>query len=151
MKERLYSIWHNMKTRCYNPNAEHYAYYGGRGVSVCEEWRNSFQAFFEWAMANGYDDKLTLDRIEASGNYEPSNCRWVDMFTQNNHTSKNHYITHNGETKTTAEWARQYGINSCVFNNRIRRGWSFERAVSTKVRPYRDCQKNHKIAPRGAI
>lgn len=131
MKKRLYSIWHNMKSRCYYPKSEHFQYYGGRGITVCDEWRNSFKTFYEWAVANGYRGDLTIDRKDTNGNYEPSNCRWVDMVAQNNHTSKNNYITHNGETKTTAEWARQYGIHRCVFNNRIRRGWTFERAVGS--------------------
>lgn len=127
--QRVYSIWHNMKSRCYYDRTEKYKYYGGRGITVCDEWRNDFQAFYKWAMANGYRDDLTLDRIDVNGNYEPNNCRWVDMTCQNNHTSKNHYITHNGETKTASEWARQYGINRSLFNMRIRRGWSFEKAI----------------------
>jgi hypothetical protein len=134
MQKRLYSIWHNMKTRCYNPKAEHFKYYGGRGISVCEAWRNSFNAFYLWAISHGYASNLTLDRIDGNGNYEPSNCHWADMHFQNNHTKKNHYITHNGETKTAAEWAKQYGIHRSVLNNRIRRGWTFEKAVAEKVR-----------------
>lgn len=129
MKKRLYSIWHNMKSRCYNPRTEHFKYYGGKGITICREWQNDFQAFYDWAMSNGYKEGLTIDRIDINGNYEPSNCRWADMYTQNNHTSKNHYITHKGKTKTAAEWAKQYGIQRCVFNNRIRRGWDFERAI----------------------
>ena len=133
MKKRLYSIWHNMKTRCYNPNTEKFQYYGGKGIEVCEEWRKSFQAFYSWALANGYRDDLTLDRLDSDKNYCPENCRWADMLTQNNNTSKNHYITHNGETKTAAEWARDYGICRSTFNNRIRRGWTFEQAAHIAV------------------
>ena len=138
MKKRLYSIWHNMKTRCYNPKAEKFKHYGGRGISVCEEWRTSFKAFYEWAIANGYRDNLTIDRIDMNGNYEPSNCRWVDMLVQNNHSRKNRLITHNGETKTASEWARQYGINRQLFATRIRRGWRFERAINPNVRHRED-------------
>lgn len=127
--KRIYSIWHNMKSRCYYNKSDKYKYYGGRGITVCDEWRDSFKAFYAWAMANGYRDDLTIDRIDVDGNYEPSNCRWIDMLAQNNNTSKNHYITHNGETKTAAEWARQYGINRSLFTTRIRRGWSFEKAI----------------------
>lgn len=134
MKKRLNSIWHNMKTRCYNPNVPNYGYYGGRGISVCEEWRNSFQAFYEWAVENGYRDDLTIDRIDMNGNYEPSNCRWVDMYVQNNHSRRNHLVTHNGETKTAAEWARQYGIYRQLFTMRILRGWSFERAINPNAK-----------------
>lgn len=129
INKRLYSIWHNMKSRCTNTKMAHFDRYGGRGIKVCDDWQK-FEPFYEWAMSHGYSDTLTLDRIDVDGNYEPSNCRWVDMYVQNNNTQKNHYITYKGQTKTAAEWARQYGLHRCVFNNRIRRGWSFEKAVN---------------------
>ena len=72
-----------MKSRCCNPNVPFYKYYGGKGIAVCEEWQNDFQSFFGWSMANGYEDHLTIDRIDNDGNYEPSNCRWVSMAVQN--------------------------------------------------------------------
>ena len=84
---RLYNVWNNMKKRCYNENDISYRYYGKRGIAVCPEWRNSFESFREWAIANGYDEtavrgECTIDRIDVNGNYEPSNCRWVDMKVQ---------------------------------------------------------------------
>ena len=82
---RLYSIYMSMKSRCYNKNdKEHYPYYGGRGIRICNEWLDEFMAFYDWAIANGYDDSLTIDRIDVNGNYEPSNCRWVTMKEQSN-------------------------------------------------------------------
>lgn len=130
MQNRLYSVWHNMKSRCYNPKASHYAQYGGRGITVCPEWRDSFEAFRDWALANGYRDDLTIDRKDNDGPYSPENCRWADMYCQNNNTRKNNYITYKGETKTASEWAREYGLHRCVLNNRIRRGWDIEEALT---------------------
>lgn len=89
---RLHRIWKAMRTRCYNRNFFGFKYYGGRGISICDEWKNDFQAFYDWAMKNGYSDNLTIDRINTNGNYEPSNCRWVTMAEQNkNKRVKNGY------------------------------------------------------------
>lgn len=85
--DRLYKVWSNMKNRCYNKNSADYKYYGARGISLCDEWRNDYQSFKNWAYSAGYDDnaqkgKCTIDRIDVNGNYEPGNCRWVDMSIQ---------------------------------------------------------------------
>lgn len=129
---RLYGIWHGMKDRCYNSNNPRYSHYGGKGVAVCDEWKNDFQAFYDWAMANGYSDDLSIDRIDVNGNYEPSNCRWADKKTQANNTSKNHIVTAFGETKTLAQWAETTGINAITINTRLRNGWSPEEALKKK-------------------
>ena len=91
---RLYRVWASMKDRCYNPNKKEYHNYGGRGITICDEWRDDFQEFHDWAFTNGYDENAprgacTLDRIDVNGNYCTENCRWVDMKTQNNNRRNN--------------------------------------------------------------
>lgn len=88
-ESRLFRIWNGMKQRCRDVNAINYKHYGGKGIRVCDEWRENFQTFYDWAMANGYRDDLTIDRIDPKKNYEPSNCRWATMKEQQNNRSNN--------------------------------------------------------------
>ena len=85
---RLYKVWQGMKTRCYNPNFIYYCNYGGRGIMICDEWKNDFSKFYEWAINNGYKEGLTIDRINNDGNYEPDNCRWITRAEQNRNQRK---------------------------------------------------------------
>ena len=108
---RLYRIHYNMIQRCINPNHGDYKWYGGKGISVCDEWMNSYVIFKEWALKNGYNDNLTIDRIDANGNYCPDNCRWVDMIVQNNNKPLLPRYEYNGEIHTLSEWARILGLS----------------------------------------
>lgn len=105
-RTRLYIAWRNMKSRCYNPSHKSFPLYGGRGITVCELWRISYAAFEEWALANGYEQNLTLDRFpNKSGNYEPSNCRWATWQEQERNRENNiPPITAFGETKRIWDW-----------------------------------------------
>lgn len=133
-KTRIYRIRRAIITRCYNSNHEQYKDYGGRGVSVCDEWRNSFTAFYEWAMANGYTDELSIDRKDNSGNYEPSNCCWVTRKEQANNRRSNHLITYNGKMQTIAQLADEIGMDSNALRSRINIGWDIEKAINTPIR-----------------
>lgn len=119
--ERLYSIWREMKNRCYNKTRKDYKYYGAREIKICNEWLNDFNSFQKWALENGYSEKLTIDRINSSGNYDPSNCRWVDMKTQNNNKRNVKLITYNGMTKSLKDWADFYNIKYGTFKDRYRK------------------------------
>ena len=131
-KTRLYKIWLTMRSRCNNPNTINYKYYGGKGIRVCEEW-NSFEAFYEWAMHNGYSDGLTLDRISSAENYEPVNCRWISLQEQQRNRSNNIYITIDGVTKCLCEWARFYNISWATVRSRHETGMDWETALKTPV------------------
>ncbi len=121
-KTRLYAIWSRMKGRCYNPHDTKYAYYGGRGITVCDEWIDNFQAFYDWSMANGYCDNLTIDRIDVNGDYTPTNCRWTDMKTQCRNTRRNVLVVYNGKTMTIAEAAERSGLSDKTLYSRYYRG-----------------------------
>ena len=126
---RLYNIWLNMKQRCSNPKASHYEYYGGKGVSVCEEWKKSFSTFRDWALSNGYEDGLTIDRIESDKDYCPENCRWVTHLQQMSNTTRNVMLTYQGETHSLSEWSRIVGVPYGTLKSRLRYGWSVERML----------------------
>lgn len=131
-KTRLYRIWANIKTRCYNVNDLHYSRWGGKGVVMCEEWKNSFLSFYEWAINNGYREDLTIDRIDNDGNYEPSNCRWVTIEEQNRNKKRVRYITYNGKTQTIGQWTKELGLGKETIRERLKRGWTEAEAINGK-------------------
>jgi hypothetical protein len=129
---RLYGIWAAMKRRCQNPNVKYYKDYGGRGIRVCSEWQD-YIPFKEWAMSNGYDDGLTLDRIDVDGNYCPDNCRWITMFEQEQNRRNTNRIEYNGQMYTIREAANITGLTYRTIKGRVERGWSGERIFETKL------------------
>ena len=131
---RLYRSWQNMKNRCYWEKDKSFANYGGRGIRVCPEWLNDFSAFREWAISSGYQDNLTLDRIDVNGNYEPSNCRWATAEEQQNNKRNNRNLKFNGETHTVTEWAGIIGIKRATLFHRLDAGWSVEQALTKPLR-----------------
>lgn len=128
---RLYTIWNDMKQRCTDETVKCYKNYGGRGITLCDEWQ-SFEPFMEWSLANGYSDELTLDRIDNNDGYYPGNCRYIDYHTQCTNKRTNRYVTYNGETRTVTEWDDLNGLSRGTTARRIDNGMSIEEAILTK-------------------
>lgn len=131
-KTRLYKIYAKMKERCYDPNYPERHLYGGRGIKICQEWLDSFENFRDWALANGYDDKLSIDRIDPNKDYEPSNCRWADTYQQANNKRNNIQLTYMGETLTLPQWARKLNLPYSTLADRLRKGKSVEEILYPK-------------------
>lgn len=133
--DRLYCVWINMRRRCYDKRTECYKDYGGRGITVCDEWNNDYEVFKKWAMENGYDKdakllQCTLDRIDVNGNYCPENCRWITSKEQNNNRRSNRRISFQGETRTIRQWEELLGFRNGVIRKRLSAGWSVERTLT---------------------
>lgn len=130
---RLYKILDGIKGRCLYPKNNRYKFYGAKGVKLCPEWYD-YKNFEKWALENGYNDELTIDRIDINGNYEPNNCRWVDIKTQARNKTNNVLITYQNETHCLTEWAEILGIKNSILRDRIRRKWDIKRAFTTPVK-----------------
>ena len=139
-KTRIFRIWDCMKTRCLNKNYTYFKHYGGRGITICDEWKNDFKQFYDWAINNGYAENLTIDRIDVNGNYEPSNCRWVTMKQQRRNTTKNIFVEINGVKKVLIDWCTDYKIKYTTVLSRIHSGWEIVKALTTPSREYRGKQ-----------
>ena len=131
---RMHKIWVAMKQRCYNEKDIHYNDYGKRGISVCEEWLDNYEAFRDWSLKNGYDSKLSIDRINVNGDYSPENCRWATSKEQQNNKRNNRRLTYNGETHTIAEWVRITGISRSSICYRLESGWPIEKVLTVEMR-----------------
>lgn len=128
---RLYSIWCGMKSRCANKNLK---YYGGKGIKVCNQWLNSFETFYDWAIDNGYRENLTIDRIDNNGNYEPSNCRWADNKQQSINRTSNIFYEYKGKRLSIIEWAELYNIPYKLLHQRLRTyKWDIDKALNTGI------------------
>lgn len=131
---RLFKIWQGILNRCNNVHSKFYYRYGGRGIKVCDEWKDNFMSFYNWSMENGYKDDLTIDRIEVNGDYEPNNCQWTTRKEQARNTSRNIKILVDGQELTTWEIEKEYNIPMDIVRERYYRGWSGNRIVNTPVR-----------------
>lgn len=140
-KTRVYHIWQDIKKRCNNINCQSFKRYGERGITICQEWLDDFKMFYNWAIENGYDDDLTIDRIDVNGNYEPSNCRWVNKIVQANNKRNNQYVIYNNEAHTIAEWAKIYNINYKLLFSRLKKGWDIEKALTMPKLSPSECGK----------
>ena len=129
---RLYRIWNAMKERCQCTTNIQYKDYGGRGIAVCDEWKNSFESFSNWALSNGYADNLTIDRIDTNDNYCPENCKWSTEKEQNSNKRNNHILSYNGKSQTIQQWSEETGICFTTILYRVNHGWPIERALTQK-------------------
>ena len=130
-KDRLYKIWVDMQDRCFNPNNIYHSYYGGRGITVCDEWlgKCGYINFYKWARENGYSLNLTIDRIDSNGNYEPSNCRWATMKQQGRNKRNNRLIMYKGSEITIAEASERLDIPYSYIYYRIIKGKSLDEII----------------------
>ena len=130
---KLYEVWKTMKQRCSNPNNSHYNNYGARGISVCEEWAGGYKEFYDWAIENGYQQGLSIERMNNDGNYCPENCKWIPMSQQARNTRKNVFITVGGRTETQIEWSRITGVDNSRLSLIRRTGGNVEKVISDAI------------------
>jgi hypothetical protein len=121
---RIYNIWRGMKERCLVPTASNYHRYGGRGITICDEWKDNIVNFYNWSMENGYSDNLSIDRIDNDKGYEPSNCRWVTNSCQQRNKRNNHYLIFNNERSTISEFSKKTGIHQKCIRRRLSKGFT---------------------------
>lgn len=132
---RLYRIWNAMKNRCYLKSHHAYSRYGARGITVCAEWKDDFEAFYDWAISNGYSEGLTIDRIDNNGSYSPENCKWSTREEQVNNRRSCVLITYNGETKNLMQWCKLLNLPYKLIHQRMHlKNISFEEAISIPIK-----------------
>lgn len=133
--KRIYTIYRGIISRCFNKSDKNYLKYGAKGITVCDEWKgeNGLFNFVDWSYNNGYSEHLSIDRIDVNGNYEPSNCRWVDKYTQANNKRNSVYLTYKGKTQTVPQWSRELGLKPYLIHQRIKLGWTTKQILETRV------------------
>lgn len=140
---KLYKTWRGIISRCYNKNSSNYINYGGRGIIVCDEWRNDFMSFYNWSYDNGYKEELSIERINVNGNYEPSNCCWIPLVEQANNKTCSRRYTVNGETLNLKQLSKKYNVEyKKLFARVTYLGWSIEDAIQGKNTRERKSNRN---------
>lgn len=132
-RTKIYKRWKTIKDRCYREKNNYYKHYGGRGIKMCQEWLDDFMNFYNWAMANGYQDGLTIERIDVNGDYCPENCKWITLEEQALNKTNTRYLTYNGETKTLKEWEEETNL---PIRSRLNEGMSIEEAFERPKREH---------------
>lgn len=145
-KHPLYSKWCGMKGRCYQKNHTKYKNYGGRGITVCEEWKNDFLAFYNWSLANGWEEGLTIERNDVNGHYEPENCSWIPMSDQSKNQTKSIIVEYRGESGCLRDIVRRYSTLEyrTVFNRLKYLKWDLEEAMSRPIDPVETSKSKYK-------
>ena len=144
-RKRLQYIYYQMKQRCYDKNNPAYNHYGARGINICEEWLNDINVFISWALENGYNRELTIERINVNGNYEPNNCKWITKTQQEYNKTNSVLYTINGATKCLSEWCKLYDKDYFLVRGRLKRGNSIEQALTKPI----DVKKRNKLYKKG--
>lgn len=127
---KIYSVYRSMMKRCYLKSSQQYNNYGGRGISVCDEWRFGFENFYDWVQTSGYQEGLSIDRINNNGDYCPENCRWATVQEQGNNRRTNVPVTIRGETHNMYEWAKMSGVSIQTIHYRLNRGLSEDELIT---------------------
>lgn len=148
LRKILYSAWKNMNYRCFNPEHERFKDYGGRGLTVAQEWLD-FETFYVWAIENGHEEGLSLERMDNNKGYNPSNCTWKTIEEQNRNRRNVHEITIDGVTKNAEDWCRALNLNPNTFRTRYNTyGWDIIKSLTTPVRKRGSTTSGYKPDPR---